>query len=108
MAFSGLKFNLREWFEGQTFTDLFQLITRMSMYEHLLKEEDKKPYADYNHKVALVNDYGSEDEYDHDETAQKVVAKMILDKPYVGAQTFEINSRFEFPTSLEFKHELDR
>lgn len=42
------------------------------------------------------------------DVAQKVVAKMMLDKPYDGAQTFEINSRFEFPTSREFKHEPDR
>ena len=40
MVVGGLNYSMREHFEGHHFRDLFELITRASSYERMLREKD--------------------------------------------------------------------
>ena len=81
LAFNGLRFNLKERFEGQAFDNLFQLNARVSKYEHLLKEKDKKPNRDNWQAVAFAE--SAEYVQIIEEENEIAVATMVLNKPYV-------------------------
>lgn len=79
-AFNGLKFSFRDKLEGQPYSDLFQLARKAISHENLLKKS-KRPSK---HDVTFVERYKSEDDLDQGEYAKIVVAKMVIDKPYVS------------------------
>jgi len=85
LALRGLNFNMREKFEGQEFTDLFNLVTRAASYERLRKEKKQRRtsskgtyYKDPSLEIAVV-EYDSTPESEDEEVC---VAELVQGKPY--------------------------
>ncbi|XP_077223021.1 uncharacterized protein LOC143856637 [Tasmannia lanceolata] len=89
MARSGLAFELRKKFEDRDFIDLFQLVSCVSKYEQLLKEEEKRRsssmgtyYRDPNVEVHMGE--LEQTEFDSDVEDYDInMAELIVGKPYI-------------------------